>query len=217
MLSLTVLLLAQNAAPPTPSIDAATNVGIVTGAVLPKEVPWTPLTPEQRWRLYLKSNYTNPGAWFRSLGSAAGDHANDRPDEWGQGMSGYSRRVANRFAIFTMQGSVQAVTAAALGYDVRYQRCKCEGGFRRVGHAMMQSFVVKNSEGKWRPNIPGWVGGLSATSIAVYGWYPQSQRDFRQVYQAGVSQLTFPLAFNVINEFIPDIQRKLFKKKKKTP
>ncbi|MDX2179154.1 MAG: hypothetical protein SFV18_06145 [Bryobacteraceae bacterium] len=216
MLSLVILLLAQTSASTSPSTDSATNVGVITGAVLPKEVPWQPLTPEQRWRIYLRTNFTNPGALFRALGSSAGDHANDRPPEWGQGMEGYSRRAANRFAIFTMQGSIQAATAAAMGYDVRFQRCKCEGGWNRVGHAMKQSFVMKNREGKWRPNIPGWTGGLAATSIAVYGWYPSSERNFRQVYQAGVAQLVFPLAFNVVNEFIPDIQR-VFKKKKKTP
>lgn len=188
-----------------------TRVGYMMGSTLPKEAEWKPLTNRERWGIYYRQTWANPGVLFRAFGSAAGDQAGNEPPQWGQGGDAYARRVGSRFATFAIQDTLQTAVAAGMQYDVRYLRCKCEGFFPRVGHAMMQSFVTKNRDGKWRPNIPNWVGGMGGTAIAVYGWYPDGARNHNEIWRQGATQLAFPMFFNTLIEFGPEL-KKLFRR-----
>jgi hypothetical protein len=204
------------AGPATPNAAAdavaGTQVTYLFGSVLPKEVPWQPLTNQQRLTLYFRQTWLNPGAFFRAAGSAAGDQAGNRPPEWGQGGQAYAQRVGNRFAVFTLQDTIQSSLAAGMKYDVRYLRCKCSGFGPRFVYSLKQSFVTKNHEGKWRLNIPQWAGAAAGAAIGVYGWYPDSARNHNEVLRAGFTSLVFPMFFNSLIEFGPEIKR-VFKRK----
>ena len=183
-----------------------TRVTYLFGSVLPKEAVWQPLTAEQRRKIYWKSSWANPGVVFRSLGTAALDQADNDPAEWQQGFAGYSRRFGSRFASYALQDAIQAGSAAALGYEVRYLRCRCEGFGNRFAYAAMQNFVTKNREGKWRANLPQWFGSLGGSAIAVYGWYPESTRNGNEILRNAAFQLAVPIVFNAIVEFGPEIK-----------
>lgn len=198
---------------PTPVVEndsrkvGDTKVTYLFGSILPKEAQWEPLTDRQRWQIYWKNTWANPGAFFRAAGTAGLDQNRDEPREWGQGMKGYGRRFADRYATFAIQDTITTATAAALDYDVRYLRCQCTGFFPRTGYAIAQSFVTKNRDGRWRPNIPQWVGGMGGAAIATYGWRPASMRNANEVWRAGISQIAFPMFFNTLIEFGPEIKR----------
>ncbi|MCX6590447.1 MAG: hypothetical protein NTZ56_02885 [Acidobacteria bacterium] len=189
-----------------------TKVTYVFGSILPKEKEWKPLTGNERWKIYVRQTWLNPGAVFRAAGAAAGDQASNRPREWGQGGQAYGQRVGSRFAVFTLQDSIQAGLASALKYDVRYLRCKCEGFGPRFAHALKQGIVTKNEKGHWVPNIPQWAGAAGGAAIGVYGWYPDSARNHNEVLRAGATSIVFPMAFNALVEFGPEIKR-VFKRK----
>ena len=83
---------------------------------------YQPLNGKQRWQLYLDNTFLRPSAFFRAAGPALGDQLTNEPPQWSQGMSGYSKRLADRFGRFALQESYQAAAAAVLHHEVRYVR-----------------------------------------------------------------------------------------------
>ncbi len=184
-----------------------TEVTYLFGSVLPPDAEWKPLTNEERLKIYWKNTWANPGTLFRAGSTSAIDHLGNEPPAWEQGAEGYSRRFASRYAAFAIQDTLQAGGAALAGYDVRYFRCSCRGFGPRLGHALKQTFVTKNREGKWRPNWPQWAGGLGGTAIGVYAWYPPSERNVNTIARDGVTQIAFPAIYYLFVEFGPELRR----------
>ena len=59
-----------------------------------KSSEFVPMTQAQRNRLYFKT-MRNPLGFVKAGFSAGIDQANDTPEEWEQGASGYGKRFAN--------------------------------------------------------------------------------------------------------------------------
>lgn len=184
-----------------------TNYNMFMGSIVSGE-NYTPLTGEQRWRLYLRQAYGNPGAAFRALGPAIGDHSDNDPPEWGQGMKGYSRRALNRFGRFTLRDSIEHTGAAALGHEVRYVRCKCEGFFPRVGHALAMNALTYNREGRWRPHVSR-LGGMFAAEYIGNAWMPAGSRTSAEALRGVALQVGMGSLFNIVKEFSPEVRRAL--------
>ncbi len=163
---------------------------------------WQPLTGEQRWRIYWRATYANPGTFFRAAGPALGDHLNDRPEVWPQGMAGYSRRMANRFARFTLQDTMQHASSAALGYEVRYVRCGCEGFWPRFGHALLWNFLTLDRQGRPVVNAPR-IGSAFAAEFIGNAWMPEGFRTNAEAFRGVGIQLGVGALFNTIREFAP--------------
>jgi hypothetical protein len=198
----------------TPAVKPAdtydpTKVNSLIGANTPRNYDWQPLTKEQRWKLYFNQTYANPGVFFRTAGAALGDQARNDPQPWGQGGDAYARRVANRFAIFTLNDSIEHGLGAAMGYEVRYVRSRSNNPLKRIGRAMMWDFVTYNREGKYVVNVPR-LAGAWGSSLAAASWTPGYK-----ISAQGVQNATQTLAiggfFNILREFAPDLKR-LFKK-----
>jgi len=163
---------------------------------------WRPLTGEERWRIYWRTTYASPGTFFRAAGPALGDHLNDRPDVWPQGMDGYSRRFANRFARFALQDSLSHASSAALGYDVRYVRCECTGFFPRFGHALKWNFLTLDRNGRTVLNTPR-IGSAFAAEFIGNAWMPEGFRTNAEAFRGVGIQLGVGALFNTIREFAP--------------
>ncbi len=163
---------------------------------------WRPLTGEERWRIYWRTTYASPGTFFRAAGPALGDHLNDRPEVWPQGMEGYSRRFANRFARFALQDSLSHASSAALGYDVRYVRCECTGFFPRFGHALKWNFLTLDRNGRTVLNTPR-IGSAFAAEFIGNAWMPEGYRTNAEAFRGVGIQLGVGALFNTIREFAP--------------
>jgi hypothetical protein len=184
---------------------AASIAPAQSSTILPKEIEWKPVTSEQRWKIYRDKTYASPSAYFRAFGPAAGDQLNDRPLSWPQGVEGYSRRVGQRFVTFTMQDSLEAGLSAAARYEPRYVRCKCAGAGPRFAHAIKMNFLTYDDAGKQVLNWPKLVGAygagmLSTSWVKDYKWSAQG-------IQAGNTQISLGIFFNVAREFGPEIKR----------
>ncbi len=182
--------------------DASATSSSATGS---SPVPaYRPLTNQERWREYTKDTF-GPGALFRAAGPALGDHLANRPEEWGQGAGGYFPRVASRFGRFTAQESIEHSLAFALRQDVRYERCRCSGFFRRAGNAVAQNFVTRNEHGNWTfasARAAGYFGG----EFAGLAWMPASSTP-SDALAAGGRRYALGAGFNMIREFWPEISR----------
>ncbi len=173
---------------------------------------YMPLSNEQRWDRYWDQTFLSPGLYFASLGAASGAQLAHDPPEWRQGIAGYGRRAASQFGIFTIQTTVHEAGAAALGYEPRYLRCDCTGGWRRAGHAAKMSLLTVNREGKMRPDLPTLAGAYGSGMLSMY-WYPARYHPLSDGVRAGNMQMGFVLGIHLIQEFSPEIKRVLHVKR----
>ena len=70
------------------------------------------------------------------------DQAEETQPEWGDGISGFAKRVGSLQAGNIIQNSLTALGNAAVGFEPRYDRCRCEGAWPRVRHAVVRNFIT---------------------------------------------------------------------------
>ncbi len=168
-----------------------------------------PLTGKERWQLYWRESYFTPGAFFRNVMPALGAQRRDEPPQWGQGMEGFSKRLANRVARSTIRESITAGGSAALGYDVRYVKCQCKGFFPRFGHALAWNFITLNRNGNKVFDAPVIAGAFGSEFIGLT-WMPKGYRSPGDAAISASTQLAFGALFNSINEFMPRKWRRTY-------
>lgn len=181
------------------------NVPIVSGK------GYKPMTGKQRWNLYLAQNFTTPNAYLKSLLPSIEDQFDNKPSNWGRGLSGFGKRYLSIGGISLVQTSIQAPIAAMLGLDTRYIQCSCKGFFRRSRHAFVFNFLTSNKNGKIRLDISGIAGTYGSNFIAA-SWYPHQNSAFGYAIHKGNKQMVYAGAFNLISEFWPEIKRILHRK-----
>jgi len=118
-----------------PSVNNTLPVNWIYGAYIPKDAPIVPLTGEERFKLYLRLTYTTPGIYVKTGSFAIHDQAQETQPDWGDGASGFAKRVGSLQAGNIIQNSLTSVGDAALGFEPRYDRCHCEGAWPRIRHA----------------------------------------------------------------------------------
>ena len=186
------------------------KVNPLTGLVTSSASHYRPLTGEQRWSLYWKQNYLSVGAYFGPVFSALIlDQATDSPRQWGGGFEGYGLRLASRTGSAVIQGTVQAPLAAVLHEDVRYIASTDHGGKRRALHAIVYSFLTYDNRGHPTPNIANITSYYASTVISTL-WLPGKYDVARYTLTNGTEQIVLGAPVNILQEFWPEITRKIF-------
>jgi hypothetical protein len=174
-----------------------------------------PLTASQKFHLFGKSAFDL--FVFAAVGIQAGiSQAQDQFPEYGQGAAGFGRRYgaalgdsisSNFFSNF--------LYPVALKQDPRYFR-RVQGSVkRRIGYALAQEFVAHTDRGSRAFNFSNVLGAVSAGGVSNL-YYPDSDRGFAlTMTRAGIA-LIYGSAGGLIDEFWPDIDRKLFHKQPKS-
>ena len=164
------------------------------------------MTNKQRWSQYLNDNFLKPGAYFRAFGSSLGDSTAKRPTTWGGPSERYSLNFASQFARFTIAGTVQSSMAAVLGYDTRYHRCECRGGWKRTGHALSRTFLTSDSSGRRKIDLPGLSGIYAGSMLAMY-WYPRGYGPLTNGVRNGNIAVGVASGIYLIKEFSPELKK----------
>jgi hypothetical protein len=186
------------------------------GAYIPKNVPREPLTGGERFKLYVRQTYTTPGIYIKTGFFAVHDEVTNAPPEWGRGFSGFAKRVGTRQTEFILQNSFTSAGQAALGYEPRYDRCRCDGFWPRTRHAVVRNFVTYDrTEQKLRPQIVPYAASFGSGVITAT-WQPDNPSLVVKGYQSVLTQVWVGSVINMIGEFAPDIKRKIHKDKTKT-
>jgi len=167
--------------------------------------PFHDWTRKERWDYYLKENFLSPGAFFRAAGPALGAHMGDAPEEWGQGMAGYGKRLGDQFAMRTIQGTIEYGAAAALRIDPKYRPCQCRGFFKRFGYAVLSNAVTYRTDGSRTLNAPN-LAGIYGSNFASLAWYPE-RYSYKDAFREGTQSLMIGGSFNIFREFWPEIRR----------
>ena len=185
-----------------PPVTPVASSGPVSKITVISRDEFRPLTGRERWGIYWRQTYWRPVAILGNAGPALGAHLSNDPPQWGQGMEGYSRRLADRVTRSAIRDTINATGSAALGYEVRYVRCDCNGFLPKFGHAMAWNFVTLNRNGKTVLNIPK-IGGAFAGEFVGTTWMPPGYDATGDALRGGAVQLGVNSLFNVLREFAP--------------
>jgi hypothetical protein len=178
------------------------------GAIgLAEDATYQPLTGQERWRLY-RTEMLRPGVVFAAAGPALGGQLNNEPAVWGQGMAGYSRRLADQWGRQALRQTYQAGAAAALGQDVRYFPSGKTGFFPRAGHAFAAGFITIDRHGHKTPNVSFMAAAIGA-EFTARAWRPDGYNSASRAMRGAGFQIGVNSAFNLVREFKPELKRTL--------
>jgi hypothetical protein len=201
-------------ASPTRKPADRTKVNWLYGAYVPKDVPLTPLNAHERVQVWVRASFTTYGIYAKTALFSLADQGRNRPPAWGDGWAGYGKRVASHQGQFVAQNSLSALGNGILGYEPRYDLCRCEGFWRRTRHAVARNFVTYNrTETKLRPQLALYAGAFGAGVVAA-SWTPNHDL-LTQGGRGALTQAGFGVAANVLAEFWPEVMRVLHLGKKK--
>jgi hypothetical protein len=180
----------------------------VIGPYIPVQGALQPLSTREREQIYLRQTFLTAGSYAARMFSAGLDQARGEPHQWGGGMAGYGRRYAARYGEFVVQNTFVAAGNAVLGYEPRYDFCRCRGFWPRTRHAISRAFVAYNrTEQELRPQIPTYAGAFGA-GMLYSSWLPQRHDVWKGGAYSVLSQAGIGSAYNVVSEFSLDILHK---------
>lgn len=206
LISLLGVVCAAQAIPvnPAPS-DKQINVNWLYGSYVPKTVQLRALTGNERLKLYVRQTYMTPGIYIKTTLFAVHDQiANSNPG-WGGGIDAFGKRLGDRQIQFIVQNSVTSTADFALGWEPRYDRCRCARFWPRTLHAMLRNFVTYDrTEHSLRPQVMPYLGAFSGAALATT-WQPGSPSWQVRGYQAAITQVFVGVGINWLGEFAPEI------------
>lgn len=172
-----------------------------------------PLTSGQKFKL--AAQYLNPYTFVFVAVEAGVNQARNHPEGYGQGAEGFGKRYGAGLADGLTDGLfVTGVYPSLFRQDPRYYRLD-DGGFtHRAGYAITRILVTRQDSGRKAFNFSEVLGSFSSAALAVT-YYPKEERDFSDVAERAGVQFAFDAGFNVLKEFYPEIERKIFRKKRK--
>ena len=182
--------------------------GWIAGVYVGRNRPLVTLTAEQRRDIYLQQTLTTPGAYMKRMFGALIDQARGTPSQWQGGFGGYGERFASREGQFIATNTLAALGNAKLGYEVRYDKCKCDGLWPRTKHAFIRNLITYDrSEERRRPQW-GLYGGAFGGGMISTAWKPGSRNAFAEGGRAMAGQLGWGTLLNFFTEFSREINRK---------
>jgi len=187
------------------------------GPYIPVQEALKPLSIKERKEIYLRQTFLTVGSYTARMFSAGLDQARGEPYGWGGGAPGYGRRYAARYGQFVIQNTVVSAGNAALGYEPRYDFCRCRGFWPRTRHAISRNFLAYNrTERELRPQIPTYAGAFVA-GMLYNSWLPKQSNIGEGGAYSVLSQAGIGSAYNIVSEFSLDILHKFGIKKHVKP
>ena len=179
------------------------------GPYVPNAGPLQPLTNRERASIYVHQTFLNVGTYAARMFTAGIQQARGVPREWGGGMRGYGRRFGSDYGQFVIANSLQSAGNAALGYEARYDVCRCGGFWPRTRHAIARNFLTyTRTERERRPAIPLYVGSLGAGMISSV-WLPGHRNPWKEGAYSALIQAGLGSGVNWASEFAIEILRKI--------
>ncbi|MBZ5576937.1 MAG: hypothetical protein LAP40_10295 [Acidobacteriia bacterium] len=136
----------------------------------------------------------------------------DRNPSFGQGMAGYSRRLATSYGDQVISNMMtEGVMPSLLHEDPRYFRMSRGSKGRRLLSAFGQILVTRTDSGRRTFNFAEWGGNAVATAVSN-AWYPDTRTASENLEKLVVQCAADGLS-NVLKEFWPDVKHHFQKKR----
>jgi len=171
-----------------------------------------PLTTGQKFHLFAKSSFDPFEYAAAGLQAGLGQATNEFPG-YGQGAAGYGKRYGASLADQVSSNFFSNfLYPTLLKEDPRYFRLG-EGSIKhRIGYSLVQEFVTRTDKGTRRFNFSNALGAFSSGGLSnVY--YPATDRGLSLTMSRSAISLLYGSAGGLVDEFWPDIDRKLFHRK----
>jgi hypothetical protein len=171
-----------------------------------------PLTSGQKFHLFVKDAVDPFEFVAAGIEAGIGQASNEFP-AYGQGAEGYGKRYGAALADgVSSEFFSNFFFPVLLKEDPRYFRLG-EGSVKhRIGHSLAQVFVSRKDSGGRTFNFSNILGAVSAGGVSN-AYYPPGDRGFGLTMSRAGIALIYGSAGGLIDEFWPDIQRKVFHKK----
>ena len=172
-----------------------------------------PLTPGGKFHLFAKSTFDPVTVGIAAL-QAGVSQADNQFARYGQGAEGYGKRFGAAFADQVSSGFFSNFFYPTLfKHDPRYFRLG-QGKFgHRLWYSLRQEVVCHTDSGGRAFNASNVLGAFTSGGLSNL-YYPQDDRGFKLTMSRSGLAVAYASAGNLLNEFWPDIQRKLFHKSK---
>ena len=174
-----------------------------------------PLSVGQKFDLAFHSAIDPWQFFLAGVDSGIGQAQNSFPG-YGQGMQGYGKRFGAAY-LDAFDGAMigNALFPAMFHQDPRYFR-RGKGKFwNRFLYAASSTVRCKGDNGNWQWNYSNVAGNLVAGAISN-AYYPSTDRGLGLTFERAATVTAEGAIGAELLEFWPDIQRKFFKKHKKT-
>jgi hypothetical protein len=134
------------------------------------------------------------------------------PAEWGQGAAAYGKRLASTVSCSGIHSALAFSLDSTLHQDPRYFRSRDTGFWRRTAHAFRGTILTRTDSG--RETLSTWrLGSAYGAAFLSNQWYPDRLNTVRLGVLQGSLQLAFDFAGNLGGEFLPDLKRKILRRK----
>ena len=168
-----------------------------------------PLDLKQKFWLATEDtfDYSN----FIFVGGLAGiSMAQKSQPTFGRGASGYGKYYWHIFVDGAIENYMaEAIVPVVTKEDPRYYTLGKGGFLKRTGYAVSRLFITRNDAGNNTFNLSEVVGAGAAAGIGN-AYYPPQSNPFVKTYQRWGTQVALDGVFNVLKEFWPDIDQKVF-------
>ena len=175
----------------------------------PPPPAYTPLSLEQKYFFAMDKIVGAPALTLVFL-KASFDQVRNVPHQWGSDEGAYAVRYASRFGRSFARQNLAFAVRALDGEDPRYFMLGKGGGWTRTKYAVGHTFVAKNNRGEWMPAYAVLVSNFGMPFIANE-WRPDRHSVPRE-FRTGLGGVGFAVGSNVVQEFWPDLRKKVFKR-----
>jgi hypothetical protein len=171
-----------------------------------------PLSPKEKFKLMLDDSFDYSSFIYVGILAGTGQASNSYP-EFHQGAAGYGRYYWHSFAD-TLDGNLmtEAIVPTLTHEDPRYYTLGRGGFVHRTGYAVSRLFITRTDSGGTSFNVAEIVGNGAASGIANL-YYPRQERTWTKTGQRWVAQVSLDGAANLLKEYWPYLNSKLFRGK----
>jgi hypothetical protein len=170
-----------------------------------------PLTPGGKFRLFARTAFDPVTVGIAAV-QAGVSQADNQFADYGQGAAGYGKRFGAAFADEVSANFFSNfLYPTTFKHDPRYFRLGAGGFKRRLFYSFKQELVCHTDQGGRSFNYSNVLGALSGGALSNI-YYPASDRGFKLTMSRTGLALAYGTAGGLLNEFWPDISRKLFGK-----
>ncbi len=168
-----------------------------------------PIATHDKFKLMLEDSFDYSSFIYVGVLSGIGQAENSYP-EFHNGAPAYARYYWHSFAD-TLDGNMMTefIFPTVTREDPRYYTLGRGGFGKRAIYSVGRLVITRSDRGRAAPNVSEIVGNGAAAGIAGL-YYPSQERTWTKTGQRWVTQVSLDGVANMIKEFWPDINNKLF-------
>ena len=176
----------------------------------PSLTDYKPLTPQKKFMIATQDSFDRGTVVLAAAFAGEGQLTNAN-QSFGQGTAGYARYFGTAYADLVIGDYMtEAIYPTILHQDPRYFRRGTGSGWSRFGYAAGQIFWTHADTSRGQFNYSEILGNSTAVAISN-AYYQDNRGPANAVSKLGV-QIGVDMAANVLKEFWPDLDRKLFRR-----